>query len=151
MGTRVARRKRRGKPAAVAAGQRRAQQRRVQQQLQTAIEQVVQQTLEQALMDEVTALLGRERYARRRTGPQQRAGVACSRCGLDWAPRLRRAGSYPRQVLTLQGLVSLRVPRLSCICGGTVPLEFRTCTLSVSYALVVVVSALSTCSQKLNA
>jgi transposase-like protein len=110
----------------VAAGQRRAQQRRVQQQLDRAIEQIVQQTLEQALADEVTALLGRARYARRRTGPQQRAGAACSRCGLDWAPRLSRAGTYPRQVLTLQALVPLRVPRLSCVCGGTVPLEFAT-------------------------
>lgn len=126
MALRVARRKRRGKPQAVAAAARRAQQRAVQQGLQTEITQVVQQTLEQALADEITARLGRERYARRRTGPQRRAGVACSRCGLDWAPRLFRAGSYRRQLVTLQALVPLRVPRLSCVCGGTVPLEFAT-------------------------
>lgn len=126
MATRVPRRKRRGKPRPVAAAQRRAQQRAVQQRLQADITHVVQQTLERALADEVTALLGRERYARRRTGPQRRAGAACSQCGLDWAPRLSRAGSYPRQVLTLQALVPLRVPRVSCVCGGTVPLEFAT-------------------------
>ena len=126
MSTRVARRKRRGKPAPVGAQRRRAQQQAVQAGLREQITALVRATLEQALADEVTALLGRDRYTRRRCGPQRRAGAVCSRCQLDWAPRLSRAGSYPRTLLTLDAQVTLRVPRVSCVCGGTVPLEFAT-------------------------
>lgn len=126
MSTRVARRKRRGKPAAVSAARRRAQQRAMRAALRQQITALVQQTVEQALADEVTALLGRGKYTRRRSGPQRRAGAVCSRCQLDWAPRFTRAGSYPRTLLTLAAQVALRVPRVSCVCGGTVPLEFAT-------------------------
>ena len=126
MSTRVARRKRRGKPAPVSAAQRRAQQRAVQVALRQEITTVVQQTVEQALADEVTARLGRARYVRRRQGPQRRAGAVCSQCQIDWAPRFTRAGSYRRTLLTTAALVTLRVPRVSCVCGGTVPLEFAT-------------------------
>ena len=108
------------------AARRRIQQRAVRAALTQEITRLVQQTVEQALADEVTALLGRERYARRRSGPQRRAGAVCSACQLDWAPRLLRAGSYRRTLLTLDAVVSLRVPRVSCVCGGTVPLEFAT-------------------------
>jgi transposase-like protein len=98
----------------------------VQAQLRAAISRVVQETMQQALADEVTALLGRAPYQRRVTAPQRRAGARCSRCGQDWAPRFRRAGSYPRTLLTLEASVALRVPRVSCVCGGQVPLEFAT-------------------------
>jgi hypothetical protein len=98
----------------------------VQARLRARITEVVQQTVQQALADEVTARLGRAKYARRATSPPRRAGAACSRCGQDWAPRLARAGSYPRTLLTLAALVALRVPRVSCVCGGQVPLEFAT-------------------------
>jgi transposase-like protein len=124
--TRVARRKRRGKPAKVSATQRYAQQRAVRAALSRQIATLVQQTLEQALAEEVTVLLGRARYVRRRSGPQRRAGTVCSHCQLDWAPRFSRAGSYRRTLLTLDAQVTLRVPRVSCVCGGTVPLEFAT-------------------------
>jgi hypothetical protein len=122
--TRVARQTRRGKPVAVSAARRQPPQRSVRTGLTREITALVQQTVEQALADEVTALLGRERYARRQSGPQQRAGAVCSQCQLDWAPRLPRAGSYRRTLLTLEAPVSVRVPRVSCVCGGTVPLEF---------------------------
>ena len=89
-------------------------------------QQLVQQTVQQALAEEVTALLGRGPYTRRTTAPPRRTGVRCSRCGQDWAGRFSRAGSYPRTLLTLDGAVALRVPRLSCVCTGTVPLEFAT-------------------------
>src|SRR5688572_4989399 len=105
MGQRAARRKRRGKPPAISAARRRAQQRAVQARLRARITQVVQQTVQQALADEVTALLGRAKYARRATSPPRRAGAACSRCGQDWAPRWARAGSYPRTLLTLAAAV----------------------------------------------
>jgi transposase-like protein len=126
MAQRVTRRKRRGKSPAVSGARRRAQQRAVQARLRAAITRVVQETVQQMLADEVTALLGRAPYQRRATAPQRPAGAQCSRCGQDWAPRCARAGSYPRTLLTLAALVALRVPRVSCVCGGQVPLEFAT-------------------------
>lgn len=126
MAQRVARRKRRGKPRAVSGARRRAQQRAVQAQLRAAIQRVVQETVQQVLGDEVSALLGRAPYQRRATAEHRPAGARCSRCGQDWAPRFARAGSYPRMLLTLEALVALRVPRVSCVCGGQVPLEFAT-------------------------
>jgi hypothetical protein len=67
----------------------------VQAALREQITTLVRETLEQTLPDEVTALLGRGKYTRRRDGPHRRAGAVCSRCQLDWAPRFTRAGSYP--------------------------------------------------------
>ena len=124
MAQRVPRRPRRGKPRPVDRARRRAQQRRLQAHLHAEISRVVQATFEQALADEISALLGRAKYTRRAAAPQRPAGACCSACGHDWAPRLSRAGSYPRTLLTLRGLVALRVPRVSCVCGGQVPLEF---------------------------
>jgi transposase-like protein len=126
MPEKVARRKRRGKPARVSGEQRRQQQRKLQAALAIRITQVVQETFEQALADEVTALLGRPKYARRRTAPQRRAGAVCAQCQQDWAPRFQRAGSYRRTLVTTRATVTVRVPRVSCVCGGQVPLEFAT-------------------------
>jgi transposase-like protein len=111
---------------AVAAARRRAQQRAVEATLRREIATVVQQTLEQALADEVAELLGRGKYVRRQAGPQRRAGAVCSQCQIDWAPRFAWAGSYRRTLVTTSAAVTIRVPRLSCVCGGTVPLEFAT-------------------------
>jgi hypothetical protein len=52
--------------------------------------------------------------------------VACARCRLDWGPRRWRAGHYRRTLLLLYAAVRVRVPRLACRCGGTVPLAFAT-------------------------
>jgi transposase-like protein len=126
MAQRVARARRRGKPRPKARAERREHQQRVERTVRTALEQVLTATLEQALADEITAVVGRPRYARRRTAPAQRTGAACSRCGQDWAARLQRGGFYPRTLLTTLGAVRLQVPRVSCVCGGTVPLAFAT-------------------------
>jgi transposase-like protein len=117
---------RRGKPASVSRARRRAQQRAVQAQVHQQVREVVRQAVEAALEAEVTALLGRERYTRRRTAPPRALGAACSRCGLDWTWRSFRAGHYARTLLTLLAAVVVRVPRLRCCCGGTLPLAFAT-------------------------
>ncbi len=111
---------------AVERAQQRAQQQAVRERLLAAIAQMVTTCFEQTREDEVTALLGRGQYARRTEAPKQRVGVVCSRCGQDWGPRLWRAGHYPRTLLLLLAAVRLRVPRLACRCGGTVPLAFAT-------------------------
>lgn len=128
MAQRVARRRRGSKPRAVNAEQRRAQQQRVGATIRAGIAQVVQQSVEGALQAEVTALLGRAKYARRQAAPAEAAAVRCEHCGQAWRPRLRRAGSYPRTLLTSVAAVRVRVPRVGCRCGGTVRVAFTTIT-----------------------
>ena len=102
MGQRVAGPRRRSKPTPVSRERRRAQQRAVRRRLGGAIAAVIRDAIEAALEAEVTALAGRARYARRAAAPLRRAGVRCSQCGQDWAPRL------------------------GCRCRGTVQVEFAT-------------------------
>jgi transposase-like protein len=103
---------------------RRSAQRWVQETLRAEIERVVQVVVERALAAEVTALLGREPYERRRSAPPERTAGRCSRCQQGWTTRLWRAGSYVRTLLTVPAAVQVRVPRVGCICGGTVRIEF---------------------------
>jgi transposase-like protein len=126
MAEKVTGRGRRGKAIAVSAARQRSQRRTVQAQLEQQVAGVVQQAIDTALEAEVTDLLGRERYTRRRTAPPRVLGAACSRCGLDWTWRSYRAGHYRRTLLTLLAAVVVRVPRLRCCCGGTIPLAFAT-------------------------
>jgi putative transposase len=126
MGQRVAGGRGRRKPPPVSRARRRAQQQAVRRRVGAAVATVLRTELEAALEAEVTALLGRPWYARRGTAPLRPAGVVCSRCGQDWAPRLVRAGHYTRTLLTALAAVELRVPRVGCRCRGTVPVEFAT-------------------------
>lgn len=126
MAQKVARQGRRGKAAPVSEARRRAQQRAVRAQVHEQVRAVVQQAVEAALEAEVTALVGRERYDRRRSAPPRPLGAVCSRCQQDWTWRSYRAGTYPRTLLTLLAAVRVRVPRLRCTCGGTIPLAFAT-------------------------
>jgi transposase-like protein len=126
MAKKVAGRGRRSKAPAVSAARQRSQRRAVQTRIEAQVAVVVQQAVDTALEGEVTALLGRERYTRRRTAPPRVLGAACSRCGLDWTWRGYRDGHYRRTLLTLLAAVVVRVPRLRCCCGGTIPLAFAT-------------------------
>lgn len=120
MAKRVARRARGCKPRTLPKEQRRAQQRKLTGTIAAAITLVVQQIFEAALEAEVSALVGRERYARRSTAPQEAAEARCIGCGLAWRPRLWRAGHYWRTLLTVVAAIRVRVPRVACRCGRTV-------------------------------
>jgi transposase-like protein len=126
MAQRVAGGRGRRKPPPVSRARRRAQQQAVRRRLGAAVAAVLRTEIEAALEAEVTALLGRAWYARRGTAPLRPAGVCCSRCGQDWAPRLVRAGHYTRTLLTALAAVEISVPRVGCRCRGTVPIEFAT-------------------------
>jgi transposase-like protein len=120
----IARRARRRKATAVSAERRRAVQRQVRRELQADLEQAVRLAVEEALRAEVTEVLGREKYARRSEAGHAPTRARCSRCGADWSSRFVRGGSYRRTLLTVPAAVELTVPRVACICGGTVPLAF---------------------------
>lgn len=120
-------RRRRGRKAAEVSGERRrAQQRAVSAALRTEVARAVQAAVEGALDAEVTALLGRARYERRARAPREPAEAWCARCDQGWRPRLWRAGSYQRTLLTSAAAVRVRVPRVGCRCGGTVRTAFAT-------------------------
>lgn len=126
MSRRVARRRGQRKLQRVGRAERRAAQAELEATLQAEIADVVQRVVEQALADEVTALVGRERYERRQVATPERTTAVCSGCQIGWATRLWRAGSYERTLLTIPAAVRVRVPRVSCICGSTVRVEFTT-------------------------
>jgi len=126
MAHKVPGRARRNKPAEVRRDRRRAQQQTVRRALGEQIATVIRAGIEAALEAEMTALVGRAKYARRATAPLRATGARCSRCGQDWARRWVRAGHYSRTLLTVLAAVVVRVPRVACICRGTVPLEFAT-------------------------
>jgi transposase-like protein len=126
MAHKVSGRARRHKPAEVRRDRRRAQQQTVRRALGEQIATVIRTGSEAALEAEMTALVGRAKYARRATAPLRATGARCSRCGQDWARRWVRAGHYTRTLLTVLAAVVVRVPRVACICRGTVPLEFAT-------------------------
>ena len=126
MRRRVARRRKQRKLEQVGRAERRAAQAKVEAALQVEIAGVVQRVVEQALADEVTALVGRERYERRQVATPERTAAVCSGCQLGWTTRLWRAGSYERTLQTISAAVRVRVPRVSCICGSTVRVEFTT-------------------------
>jgi transposase-like protein len=96
------------------------QQQQLSSQLQQGIADLVKRVFEAALEAEVTALLGRGKYARRAKAPAEAAEVRCTGCGQAWRQRLWRAGSYGRTLLTLWAVISLRMPRVACRCGRTV-------------------------------
>ena len=126
MAKKVARRAVRRKPAKVAAAKRRAAQERARAEVKAGVGRVVAEAVEGALRAEVTELLGRERYGRRAGAERKAVRARCSGCGADWSTRFVRGGSYSRTLLTVAAAVELKVPRVACICGGTVPLEFAT-------------------------
>lgn len=104
--------------------QRRQEQRRLQDRIDEALGSVVRTTTEQALQDEATALLGRAK-GKRRDRDDPTVGVArCNRCGTTYRRQFSRAGTYRRSLLTFATWTIVRVPRLSCQCGGMVDVEF---------------------------
>lgn len=77
--------------------------------------------LQEALEMFVTKHLGC-RWQRRR-GPTP---WVCLGCGPREAQQLKRNGHYSRQLLVLEGIVTLRVPQLRCLnCGKSVALDAR--------------------------
>jgi hypothetical protein len=126
MSRRVARRRGQRKLQRVGRAERRVAQGELEVLLEAEISGVVRRVVERALADEVTALVGRARYERRQVATPVRTVAVCSGCQIGWATRLWRAGSYERTLLTISAAVRVRVPRVSCICGSTVRVEFTT-------------------------
>jgi transposase-like protein len=102
---------------------RREQQRRLQKQTDEAIRELVREGLEQALQAEVTLLLGRAKGERRDLANPQEVTASCNRCEIRRCCHFYRAGFYRRSILTSDTWLEIRVPRVSCVCGGMVDFE----------------------------
>ncbi len=120
----VARRAKARKRRQVERVARREQQGRTQAVIDAAIGEVVRTVIEEALAEEVTALLGRGPRERRRRDDATEVAARCNRCGTQRRNRFYRAGTYRRTLLTFETWTELRVPRVSCVCGGMVDVEF---------------------------
>jgi hypothetical protein len=121
---RVTRRQKTRKRRHVERSQRLGKQRQLQRKVDDAIRQEMRQAYEQALREEVTALLGRPKSARRDLDDPTVVEARCNECGTRFRHEFCRDGTYKRSVLSLESWVEIRVPRISCDCGGMVDFEF---------------------------
>lgn len=95
-------------------------------QLQEKVRYVVGRCIEEALEAEVTALLERGWYERRKPPGQRRVAARCNRCGSQDPQDFRRDGHYTRYLDTSWGRLRISVPQVECICGGWVKVPFQT-------------------------
>jgi transposase-like protein len=103
----------------------RCHQQSVRRELLASIKVVVALVLEQALQKEIVGLLGREKGCRRDLSNVSTVNATCNRCHATLQRSFYRGGSYSRTLLTGPAGVEVRVPRLSCVCGGTVDFQFK--------------------------
>lgn len=106
------------------AAERRAHQQSVKREIMAGVGAAVTLALEQALREEIAALLGRSKGQRRELADLTSVEAICTGCGSSLRRDFYRAGSYSRGLLTGPAYVNIRVPRLSCVCGGSVSFEF---------------------------
>jgi len=122
----VARRPKARKRRAIGRQRRRDQQGRLQVEVDGAITRIVREVIEEALQSEVTCLVGRAKGERRDPVDRQEVAAACNRCGQCYRHRFYRAGSYERGLLSFEAWCRIAVPRVRCVCGGMVDVEFTT-------------------------
>ncbi len=120
----VPRRPKSAKGRHVDSKQRRAAQGQTQKLIDQGIIALVVRVIQEALLGEVTRLLGRERGERRDLVDRTRVEARCNRCGTQLRREFYRAGFYLRGLLSLSAWGRIRVPRVSCTCGGMVEFEF---------------------------
>jgi len=117
-------RKRKQPERTLVAGSREHQQS-VKRQLVDSIKGAVAMGLQKALGEEIVGLLGRERGRRRDVNDVSVVQATCNQCHTSLRRNFSRGGSYKRTLLTAPAGVEVRVPRLSCECGGTVAFRFK--------------------------
>lgn len=105
--------------------ERQKQQRRFQKELDRQIGEMVGERLERALRDEVALLLGRAKGERRDPSDPKEVAASCNRCQIRRCCDFYRAGFYRRHLLTSDTWIEIKVPRVSCLCGGMVDFELE--------------------------
>lgn len=91
--------------------------------LQDALVNQVTRMINDQLEQEVNDWLYREPYERR-ASVRRRSQASCHQCGSHEARQFLRNGYRERQLVTLLGVIPYRLPRVKCVCGGSVRLPF---------------------------
>lgn len=92
-------------------------------------EETLQQTMELRFMELLVAIvchvLGRPYHRRRkRVSKRLRREGKCCRCGSKASHRFSRNGFRKRHLLTQWGPLVIHLPRVRCVCGGSVRIDF---------------------------
>jgi len=91
-----------------------------------ALAQMVVRRLNELLLMAVTYLLGRQWYERRAgLAPWDEMKGNCTRCKSHSVRRFSRNGYRPRSLLTPVGWIEFLLPRVRCVCGGSVQFELE--------------------------
>ena len=79
--------------------------------------------LEEQLEEEVSTWLYREPYQRREQ-VKHRSQASCQKCSSHKACHFMRNGYRERTMVTQFGVITYRLPRVKCVCGGSVSIPF---------------------------
>jgi transposase-like protein len=92
---------------------------------EVALQQTIALRFTELFQAIVCHILGRSYHRRRVSVPkQQRREGKCLRCGSRASHRFSRNGFRERQLLTWWGLLTIYLPRVRCVCGGSVRIDF---------------------------
>ncbi|MEO1645447.1 MAG: transposase [Chloroflexota bacterium] len=91
--------------------------------MREALAQQVVRMLEDQLEREVSTWLYREHYQRRQE-VNRRSQASCQKCGSQEACQFMRNGYRDRTMVTQFGVLQYRLPRVKCVCGGSVSIPF---------------------------
>lgn len=83
----------------------------------------VAKRLEEQLEKEVRSWLYRDQYERRHQ-VSRRSQASCQKCGSQEAHQFLRNGYRERTMVTQFGVIRYRLPRVKCVCGGSVSVPF---------------------------
>lgn len=83
----------------------------------------VSKMIEDRLEEDVNTWLYRGHYQRRQH-VKRRSQASCQKCGSQEARHFMRNGYRERQMVTQFGVIDFRLPRVRCVCGGSVQIPF---------------------------
>lgn len=90
-----------------------------------SLKRAIELRLTQLLVAIVYHVLGRPYHRRRDRVPRRlRREGKCRRCGSRASHRFSRNGFRERYLLTWWGLLTIHLPRVRCVCGGSVWIDF---------------------------
>ena len=91
--------------------------------LQAVLQDQVTRMIEKRLEQEVSTWLYRGHYARRHQVKRQ-SQAKCQKCGSQKAIQFMRNGYRERTMVSQFGVIHYRLPRVRCVCGGSVHIPF---------------------------
>jgi len=92
---------------------------------EATLRRTIEVRLTALLMAVVRHVVGRRYHRRRKKVSWRLRGEGrCSRCGSSASQRFTRNGFRERHLLTLWGAITIYLPRVRCVCGGSVRVNF---------------------------